>query len=81
MYHLIATHQLKVQFPQKKIVIYIELTAGNHQIEYKYTPSGFVCGIAVTAITAFGLCGYYIFSKSSLKLNKRARKKEKNIVE
>ena len=59
----------------------IELTAGNHQIEYKYTPSGFVYGIAVTAITAFGLCGYYIFSKSSLKLNKRARKKEKNIVE
>lgn len=59
----------------------IELTAGNHQIEYKYTPSGLVYGIAVTAITAFGLCGYYIFSKSSLKLNKRARKKEKNIVE
>ena len=56
-------------------------TAGNHQIEYKYTPSGFVYGIAITAITAFGLCGYYIFSKSSLKLNKRARKKEKNIVE
>ena len=42
----------------------IELTAGNHQIEYKYTPSGLVYGIAVTAITAFGLCGYYIFSKS-----------------
>ena len=59
----------------------IELTPGNHQIEYKYTPSGFVYGIAITAVTALGLCGYYIFSKSSLKLNKRARKKEENIVE
>ena len=59
----------------------IELTPGNHQIEYKYTPSGFVYGIAITAVTALGLCGYYIFTKSSLKLNKRGRKKEENLVE
>lgn len=59
----------------------IELTPGNHQIEYKYTPSGFVYGIIITAVTALGLCGYYIYDKSSLKLNKSTRKKEKNIVE
>lgn len=59
----------------------IELTPGQHKIEYKYFPVGFLYGIIISAITVFGLCGFYIYSKSSLKLNKSKRRKDKIIVE
>ena len=59
----------------------IELTPGQHRIEYKYFPVGFLYGIIISAVTVFGLCGFYIYNKSSLKLNKSKRRKEKIIVE
>lgn len=59
----------------------IELTPGQHKIEYKYFPVGFLYGIIISAVTVFGLCGFYIYNKSSLKLNKSKRRKDKIIVE
>lgn len=59
----------------------IELTPGQHRIEYKYFPVGFLYGIIISAVTVFGLCGFYIYNKSSLKLNKSKRRKDKIIVE
>lgn len=59
----------------------IELTPGQHKIEYKYFPVGFLYGIIISAVTVFGLCGFYIHNKSSLKLNKSKRRKDKIIVE
>lgn len=59
----------------------IELTPGQHKIEYKYIPVGFLYGIIISAVTVFGLCGFYIYNKSSLKLNKSKRRKDKIIVE
>lgn len=59
----------------------IELTPGQHKIEYKYFPVGFLYGIIVSAVTVFGLCVFYIYNKSSLKLNKSKRRKDKIIVE
>lgn len=59
----------------------IELTPGQHKIEYKYFPVGFLYGIIISAVTVFGLCGFYIYKKSSLKLNKSKRRKDKIIVE
>lgn len=59
----------------------IELTPGQHKIEYKYFPVGFLYGIIISSVTVFGLCGFYIYNKSSLKLNKSKRRKDKIIVE
>ena len=59
----------------------IELTPGQHKIEYKYFPVGFLYGIIISAVTVFGLCVFYIYNKSSLKLNKSKRRKDKIIVE
>ena len=59
----------------------IELTPGQHKIEYKFFPVGFLYGIIISAVTVFGLCGFYIYNKSSLKLNKSKRRKDKIIVE
>lgn len=59
----------------------IELTPGQHKIEYKYFSVGFLYGIIISAVTVFGLCGFYIYNKSSLKLNKSKRRKDKIIVE
>ena len=59
----------------------IELTPGQHKIEYKYFPVGFLYGIIISAVTVLGLCGFYIYNKSSLKLNKSKRRKDKIIVE
>lgn len=59
----------------------IELTPGQHRIEYKYFPVGFLYGIIISAVTVFGLCGFYIYNKSSLKLNKSKIRKDKIIVE
>ena len=59
----------------------IELTPGQHKIEYKYFPVGFLYGIIISAVTVFGLCGFYIYNKSSLKLNKSKRRRDKIIVE
>mgnify|MGYP002568114635 FL=1 len=59
----------------------IELTPGQHKIEYKYFPVGFLHGIIISAVTVFGLCVFYIYNKSSLKLNKSKRRKDKIIVE
>ena len=59
----------------------IELTPGQHKIEYKYFPVGLLYGIIISAVTVFGLCGFYIYNKSSLKLNKSKRRKDKIIVE
>ena len=59
----------------------IELTPGQHKIEYKYFPVGFSYGIIISAVTVFVLCGFYIYNKSSLKLNKSKRRKDKIIVE
>ena len=59
----------------------IELTPGQHKIEYKYFPVGFLYGIIISAVTVFGLFGFYIYNKSSLKLNKSKRRKDKIIVE
>lgn len=59
----------------------IELTSGQHKIEYKYFSVGFLYGIIISAVTVFGLCGFYIYNKSSLKLNKSKRRKDKIIVE
>lgn len=59
----------------------IELTPSQHKIEYKYFPVGFLYGIIISAVTVFGLCGFYIYNKSSLKLNKSKRRKDKIIVE
>lgn len=59
----------------------IELTPGQHKIEYKYFPVGFLYGIIISAVTVFGLCGFYIYNKSSLKPNKSKRRKDKIIVE
>ena len=59
----------------------IELTPGQHNIEYKYFPVGFLYGIIISAVTVFGLCVFYIYNKSSLKLNKSKRRKDKIIVE
>ena len=59
----------------------IELTPGQHKIEYKYFPVGFLYGIIISAVTVFGLCVFYIYNKSSLKLNKSKRGKDKIIVE
>lgn len=59
----------------------IELTPGQHRIEYRYFPVGFLYGIIISAVTVFGLCGFYIYNKSSLKLNKSKRRKDKIIVE
>ena len=61
----------------------IELTPGQHKIEYKYFSVGFLYGIIISAVTVFGLCGFYIYNKSSLKLNKNKskRRKDKIIVE
>ena len=59
----------------------IELTPGQHKIEYKYFPVGFSYGIIISAVTVFGLCVFYIYNKSSLKLNKSKRRKDKIIVE
>lgn len=58
----------------------IELTPGQHKIEYKYFPVGFLYGIIISAVTVFGLCVFYIYNKSSLKLNKSKRRKDKIIV-
>ncbi len=52
----------------------IELTPGQHKIEYKYFPVGFLYGIIISAVTVFGLCVFYIYNKSSLKLNKSKRR-------
>ena len=38
----------------------IELTPGQHKIEYKYFPVGFLYGIIISAVTVFGLCGFYM---------------------
>ena len=38
----------------------IELTPGQHKIEYKYFPVGFLYGIIISAVTVFGLCILYI---------------------
>lgn len=59
----------------------VELTPGQHKIEYKYFPVGFLYGIIISAVTVFGLCVFYIYNKSSLKLNKSKRRKDKIIVE
>lgn len=59
----------------------IELTPGQHKIEYKYFPVGFLYGIIISSVTVFGLCVFYIYNKSSLKLNKSKRRKGKIIVE
>lgn len=59
----------------------IELTPGQHKIEYKYFPVGFLYGIIISSVTVFGLCVFYIYNKSSLKLNKSKRRKDKIIVE
>lgn len=59
----------------------IELTPGQHKIDYKYFPVGFLYGIIISAVTVFGLCVFYIYNKSSLKLNKSKRRKDKIIVE
>ena len=59
----------------------IELTPGQHKIEYKYFPVGSSYGIIISSVTVFGLCGFYIYNKSSLKLNKSKRRKDKIIVE
>ena len=59
----------------------IELTPCQHKIEYKYFPVGFLYGIIISAVTVFGLCVFYIYNKSSLKLNKSKRRKDKIIVE
>ena len=59
----------------------IELTPGQHKIEYKYFPVGFLYGIIISAVTVFGLCVFYIYNKSSLKLNKSKRRKDKIIIE
>lgn len=59
----------------------IELTPGQHKIEYRYFPVGFLYGIIISAVTVFGLCVFYIYNKSSLKLNKSKRRKDKIIVE
>lgn len=59
----------------------IELTPRQHKIEYKYFPVGFLYGIIISAVTVFGLCVFYIYNKSSLKLNKSKRRKDKIIVE
>lgn len=59
----------------------IELTPGQHKIEYKYFPVGFLYGIIISAVTVFGLSVFYIYNKSSLKLNKSKRRKDKIIVE
>lgn len=55
----------------------VQLKAGTHTIEYKFSPSGFYCGAAITVVTALGICGYYIFNKS----NKRKKNKNKKIVD
>lgn len=59
----------------------IELTPGEHEIEYKFSPSGFGYGVIITAITALGICGYNIIDKSSLKINKSKRRKKEKIVD
>lgn len=59
----------------------IELSAGKHTIEYKYSPSGFGIGAIITAVTAVGICGYLIYDNSSLKFNKTKRRKKEKIVE
>lgn len=59
----------------------VELTPGQHKIEYKYFPVGFLYGIIISAVTVFGLCVFYIYNKFSLKLNKSKRRKDKIIVE
>jgi len=55
----------------------IELTPGQHKIEYKYFPVGFLYGIIISAVTVFGLCGFYIYNKSSLK-QKQKKKRQNN---